>query len=116
MAHYDSWHPDGGEHIRLKYDETIGWIPRLAMVEPVSPERLAPVHGRLIALGLLRFQLLDRTGGMVYRLSPEGRSALAAALGQVVPPLPESMDGPGDVASLDDAPQTTDDTAVEAAA
>jgi hypothetical protein len=97
-------------------DQAVGWIPRLAIVEQVSPERLAPVHGKLIALGLLRFQLLDRTGGMVYRLSPEGRSALSAATGQAVPTLPESTDGPGDGTSLDVVLQATDETAVEAAA
>lgn len=97
-------------------DEAVGWIPRLAMVEQVSPERLPPVHGKLIALGLLRFQLLDRSGGMVYRLSPEGRCALAAATGQDVAPLTKSADEPEDFASPDDAPQPSVDSDVEVAA
>jgi hypothetical protein len=76
--------------------EAVGWVPRLAVVEQVSPERLAPLHGKLIALGLLRFQLLDRTGGMVYRLSPEGRRALAGTLGQDVTLVPDATDDSGE--------------------
>lgn len=63
-------------------DSAAGWVPRLPGIDGVPPEHLASLHGKLIALGLLRFQLLDRTGGMVYRISPEGRSQLAAARGE----------------------------------
>jgi hypothetical protein len=96
-------------------DEAAGWIPRLAAVEQVSPERLAAVHGKLIALGLLRFQLLDRTGGMMYRLSPEGRFALAAAMGQELDPPPESTDDPPEIDSREDARQAAEAAVVEAA-
>ena len=96
--------------------EAVGWIPRLTTIQQVPAERLPPVHGRLIALGLLRFQLLDRTGGMMYRLSPEGRSALSAMLGRDVPPLPESMDASGEVDSQEEVQPASHVSAVEATA
>jgi hypothetical protein len=82
-------------------DSAAGWVPRLGGLDGVPPERLAPLHGRLIALGLLRFQLLDRTGGMVYRISHEGRSLLAAARGEPAAPV----DSSGDELIADDAAQ-----------
>jgi hypothetical protein len=56
--------------------ETAGWTPRIAALPGVDDVLLAPMHGKLIAHGLLNFQLADRTGGVVYRVSPEGRDAL----------------------------------------
>jgi hypothetical protein len=55
------------------------WIPRLTAVENVDPASLPSLHGRLIALGLLKFELFGRTGGMRYRLSTAGRQTLATA-------------------------------------
>lgn len=72
-------------------DAQPGWVPRLTSIEDLPVDRMAPLHGKLIAQGLLRFQLLDRTGGMVYRLSPEGRSVLAAARGEPVGNVDEDI-------------------------
>lgn len=55
------------------------WIPRLRELPGIAAEQLAPLHGQLIAYGLLRFNLLGRTAGVGYRVTPEGRQALAAA-------------------------------------
>lgn len=57
-------------------ESAIGWIPRLRAVDGISEGRLGPLHGKLIALGLLKFQLTGRTSGILYRLSPEGRAEL----------------------------------------
>ena len=100
----------------LDDDEAVGWVPRLPIVDHVSAERLAPVHGKLIALGLLRFQLLDRTGGMVYRLSPEGRSALATALGKDDSPPAEATDDADEAAATRDVAPENAERAVETAA
>lgn len=75
-------------------DSAPGWVQRLSTIEGVPPERLAPLHGRLIAQGLLRFQLLDHTGGVVYRLTPEGRSILAVARGEPARNLDQESGGP----------------------
>jgi hypothetical protein len=56
-----------------------GWIPRLRELQGIAAERLAPLHGQLIAHGLLRFNLLGRTAGVGYRVTPEGRQLLATA-------------------------------------
>lgn len=56
-----------------------GWIPRLRELPGVAAERLALLHGQLIAHGLLRFNLLGRTAGVGYRVTPEGRQLLATA-------------------------------------
>ena len=57
-------------------DERFG-MPRIEQVEGVPTEHLSRVHGRLIALGLLQFELLDRTDGVRYRVSPDGLRALS---------------------------------------
>jgi hypothetical protein len=54
------------------------WISRLREVEGVPPDRLAPIHGRLIAHGLLLFQLQGREDGVVYRVTSAGRQRLNA--------------------------------------
>lgn len=59
---------------------TMTWIPRLREVADVPHDRLTPIHGRLIAHGLLQFQLLGREEGVVYRLTPAGRKALCPSL------------------------------------
>lgn len=53
------------------------WVGRIQDIEGVPRDQLAPIHGRLIALGLLHFQLQGRDEGVVYRVTPEGRRALS---------------------------------------
>lgn len=52
------------------------WISRLREVEGVPHDRLAPIHGRLIAHGLLQFQLQGREDGVMYRVTSAGRQML----------------------------------------
>ena len=56
--------------------KTRDWIPRLAEVEGVEREDLSKIHGMLIALGYLEFQLSGREKGVCYRVSPLGKQAL----------------------------------------
>lgn len=62
----------------IEADSDTGWIPRLRDLPGIAADRLAPLHGQLIAHGLLRFNLLGRTAGVGYRVTPEGRSLLAS--------------------------------------
>jgi hypothetical protein len=55
-----------------------GWIPRVREVPGIAAERLPPLHGQLIAHGLLRFNMLGRAAGVGYRITPEGRQLLAS--------------------------------------
>ncbi|HID23904.1 MAG TPA: hypothetical protein EYP14_16100 [Planctomycetaceae bacterium] len=52
------------------------WLPRLSRVEGVPSDKMAAIHGKLIALGWLRFHLQGRNDGVLYRLSSEGLRAL----------------------------------------
>lgn len=52
------------------------WIPRLREVEGVKDEQLARIHGKLIALGFLKFELAGRNDGVVYQLTQEGKRAV----------------------------------------
>lgn len=54
------------------------WAPRLTSVASVDSDELSRIHGRLIAYGLLKCDLADRTAGVVYQLTIEARRALAA--------------------------------------
>ncbi len=51
-------------------------IPRVKAVDGVDPEQLAPVHGKLIAYGLLQFNLGGRDVGILYRLSSTARKLM----------------------------------------
>jgi hypothetical protein len=55
-------------------------VPRLTAIEGVPDDELSAIHGRLIAEGLLQFDVFNRDAGMVYRLTREARLALAAVL------------------------------------
>lgn len=56
-----------------------GWTGRFPALDGFPPDQLACLHGRLIASGLLKFQVADRDAGLLYQLSPEGRRMLDGA-------------------------------------
>ncbi|RLS52693.1 MAG: hypothetical protein DWH91_16175 [Planctomycetota bacterium] len=60
-------------------DPSTGWVARVSQLEGVEMIELSPLHGRVIALGYLKFQLVDRQVGLRYRLTSEGRRVLTAA-------------------------------------
>ena len=60
--------------------EFSGWVARVRDFESLEPEELSFIHGKLIALGFLKFQIADRTCGMQYRLSSLGVQALNRGL------------------------------------
>ena len=53
-----------------------GWIARPVSIEGVEPDQLSPLHGKLIAFGLLDVDVDIRHAGVRYRLTTEGRDAL----------------------------------------
>ncbi|MCA9052867.1 MAG: hypothetical protein KDA75_03475 [Planctomycetaceae bacterium] len=66
------------------------WVRRLHQVAGVNGDRLAPMHGRLIAEGLLQFNLGGRDEGVLYRLTREAKQALSA-LPELTPPAAEDQ-------------------------
>jgi hypothetical protein len=75
LAVYREW----GAAARNQSADFDGWLPRLNAMEGIESARLPIVHGRLIALGFLRFQVGGRSIGLQYQLTPEGRQALESA-------------------------------------
>ncbi len=71
----------GLEHERLLAEnpEHEGWLPRLHHVEGVAEEHIPRIHGKLIALGFLKFQINGRDSGVVYQVTTQARRALSRA-------------------------------------
>ena len=83
-------HPDW-RHVLLAYGEEFlsaiaadretselavkGFRPRVRAVDGIAADQLTCIHGKLIAHGFLQVEIAGRTGGMLYKLSPEGRRA-----------------------------------------
>ncbi len=55
------------------------WRPRLARLDGVEPAQLSRLHGTLIALGCLKFDLSGKVG-VQYQLTPLGRQTLERGL------------------------------------
>ena len=52
-----------------------GWVDRVFELGNLDSEQLSKFHGRLIALGMLEFELAGRGDGMRYQLSALGKQA-----------------------------------------
>lgn len=58
---------------KLQSPEFDGWVPRVFEMDEINPAELASIHGKLIAFGLLKFELAGRDDGMRYQLTPLGK-------------------------------------------
>src|SRR5579871_2347078 len=58
--------------------EKLEWSPRITALANLAAEQLSMIHGKLIALGLLKFEIGSRADGMQYQLTTLGRQALLA--------------------------------------
>lgn len=63
-------------YAELHAQSTAEWLPRLPCVDGVPFEQLSMVHGRLMALGFLAFEVGSRTDGLQYQLTATGKHAL----------------------------------------
>jgi len=57
-------------------DERDDWLPRITSLDGFDGERLSSLHGRLIAMGWLGFEVGDRMTGMRYRITRDGQRVL----------------------------------------
>jgi hypothetical protein len=55
------------------------WRPRVSRVDGVEPSQLSRLHGTLIALGCLKFELSGKVG-VQYQLTTLGRQTLERGL------------------------------------
>jgi hypothetical protein len=67
MVHYDSWRSDGAQHVRQKYNETVGWI---AWNPDSFPKKYGPV----------RRAILKQSYYIVYFVVEVDRSVVVAVL------------------------------------
>ncbi len=66
--------------------EKLEWSHRIIEVEGVAADRLSTVHGKLIALGMLKFEIGSRADGVQYQLTTLGRQALVPPAERVLTP------------------------------
>ena len=52
------------------------WSPRITQVAGLAADQLSVIHGKLIALGMLKFEISSRADGVQYQVTPLGRQAL----------------------------------------
>lgn len=65
---------------RAAADEFDGWMERINSLPELTTDCLIRMHGQLIALGYLKFELSGRNVGLRYQVSPRGKQALERAL------------------------------------
>ena len=75
-----------------------GWLERLESADDTDADQLTRIHGELIALGMLTFELSSRHTGLRYRVSDRGLAAVERA---AVPSATEETDGVSDCADAD---------------
>ena len=56
--------------------ESLEWSPRITTVEGLAAEQVAVIHGKLIALGMLKFEIGSRADGVHYQVTSLGKQAL----------------------------------------
>ena len=64
---------------RSEEDQGTRWTRRIAELDLIESEELSAIHGQLIALGWLTFQLEDRNAGLMYRITTAGKKACEQA-------------------------------------
>jgi len=65
------------------------WSQRIVAVEGLAADQLSTIHGKLIALGMLKFEIGSRADGVQYQLTTLGRQALVPPGERVL--MPEWM-------------------------
>ena len=90
-------------------DERDDWMPRIASLDGFDGERLSSLHGRLIAMGWLGFEVGDRMTGMRYRITRDGQRVLDGLV-----PIPTlKVVTESDVIQVDTGPGVDDREPVE---
>ena len=90
-------------------DERDDWMPRIASLDGFDGERLSSLHGRLIAMGWLGFEVGDRMTGMRYRITRDGQRVLDGLV-----PIPSlKVVTESDVIQVDTGPGVDDREPVE---
>ena len=59
-----------------------GWLERINELPNFAKEDLTRLHGQLIALGFLQFEISGSSVGLRYQISTKGKQALDKAMAQ----------------------------------
>src|SRR5438477_3442820 len=70
------WHPLLAAYQEKLASGKLEWSPRIPEVAGLATEALSVIHGKLIALGLLKFEIGSRADGVQYQVTSLGRQAL----------------------------------------
>ena len=70
------WRPLLDAYQQRIVSEKLEWSVRITEVAGLLPEQLSVIHGKLIALGMLKFEIGSRADGVQYQVTPFGRQAL----------------------------------------
>ena len=65
------------------------WSARVTEVEGIAPDQLSAIHGKLIAMGMLKFEIGSRAAGIQYQITTLARQALLSP--DQRQPVPEWM-------------------------
>lgn len=73
---HPEWRPLLAAYQELHEERKLVWSPRVTRAEGTADDQLSAVHGKLIALGMLKFEISSRADGVQYQVTPLGRQAL----------------------------------------
>lgn len=69
-----------GAAARAASSDYDGWLDRIDSLPDFSADQLTRMHGQLIALGFLKFEIAGRSVGLRYQISPRGKQAMERAM------------------------------------
>jgi hypothetical protein len=94
-----AWHPLLAAYAERQAAKKLDWVPRIAAIAGIPAEQQSFIHGKLIALGLLKFEINSRADGVQYQVTTLGRQALLPAESRQLVPEWMQMDEVGSSAA-----------------
>lgn len=73
---HPEWRPLLAAYQEQHSARKLEWSPRISEIEGVAADQVSAVHGKLIALGMLKFEIGSRADGVQYQVTTLGRQAL----------------------------------------
>jgi hypothetical protein len=83
---HPEWRPLLAAYQERHASKKLEWSPRVAEVDGVAADQLSAIHGKLIALGMLKFEISSRTDGVQYQVTTLGRQALLPPESRLIVP------------------------------
>ena len=71
---------DRNKAAKAASEEYDGWLERIDRMPEFTKEELTRMHGELIAMGFLKFEITGRSIGLRYQISTRGKRAIERAV------------------------------------